>query len=89
MGQPSGMIVDEVLAMAAQLSAAADQIRQLTNTLNVQVQQATWWGADHDRFVTDFNNQVPSLFAIADALSGFANRANTNAQEQISISNQG
>jgi hypothetical protein len=89
MGQPVGMIIEEVEAMAVQLNAAAEQIRQLTATLPAQVRQATWWGADRERFVTDFDNQVPMLSSIAEALTGFSTRANANVAQQRIAEQQG
>jgi methyl-accepting chemotaxis protein len=83
------MIIEQVQQLAAQLKSASDQITQLVTALSGQVQQTTWWGADHDRFVNDFNAQVPTLHGVAQQLQEFANRANLNAHEQAQTSANG
>ena len=88
MTQPSGMVIEQVQQLAAQLKSASDQITQLVAALSGQVQHTTWWGADHDRFVSDFNAQVPTLHGVAQQLQDF-HAANLNAQQQAQTSAAG
>jgi hypothetical protein len=83
------MIIAEVQQLAAQLKSASDQITNLIGALNGQVQQVTWWGVDHDQFVSDFNAQIPTLHGVATTLQDFSGRATRNAQQQWDAEHSG
>lgn len=78
-----GMNPDEVRATAASLTTSADSLRALTQSLQHLVERATWVGRDADRFKHDWwPGHRARLVQIVEELSGFADSARNNAEDQ-------
>lgn len=87
-GQFTGMDIDAVRQLSQQMKAKADEIRNLSQQLTGQLQNTQWVGADHDRFVNDWQSQhVAALTRVAEGLEAASTAASQNAQQQFDASN--
>jgi uncharacterized protein YukE len=79
----TGMDIEQVRVLSKQLSAAADQVRQIASDLSSKLGSTTWVGNDQTRFTSDWNStHRPNLSNVADALTQASTQANKNATEQ-------
>lgn len=83
-----GMDPEAVRAMAAQMSAGAQQIRDLAAQIGSQVESAPWTGADREKFVSEWQgNHMAALTQVSEAIEQAAQVANQNADQQEQTSN--
>lgn len=87
MTTPLGMDPEQVRAMAAQFTAGATSIRDLTSSIGSQVETVSWTGADREAFLSEWQTiHVSNLTIVADSLDSAAARANQNATDQEAVS---
>jgi uncharacterized protein YukE len=78
-----GMDISAVRGLATQLTAKADEIEQIANTLSGQLDSAQWLGADAEKFRGDWHNTYRAqLHNVAGALRDASTRASHNATQQ-------
>lgn len=78
-----GMDPEQVRAMAAQLSAGAQQIRDLASGIGAQIEATPWTGADRDQFVGEWQgHHMQALLAVSDSIEHAAQKAQSNADQQ-------
>jgi uncharacterized protein YukE len=85
----TGMDIPAVRTLASHLSAKADEIESIVNSLSSQLDGVQWVGTDATNFRNDWHGtHRTQLHAVATALRDASTRANTNAtqQEQASAS---
>ncbi|KGH45247.1 hypothetical protein IN07_18430 [Modestobacter caceresii] len=79
----TGMDIDGVRQLAAQMDNNAAQIEQLIGTLNGALESTEWIGPDRERFVGDWHGTfMPQLTTVANSLRDTANAARSNADQQ-------
>ncbi len=79
----TGMNIEGVRQLAAQMDNNAGQIEQLMGALNGALESTEWIGPDRERFVGDWQNTfMPQLTAVANSLRDTANAARGNADQQ-------
>jgi len=84
----TGMDIAAVGALAAEMNRAAQEIRQVAQTVNSKMQSTPWAGPDRTRFESEWTGQrMPQLNQIALSLEEAAQVANTQAQQQSQASN--
>lgn len=85
-----GMDVEQVRDLARQLNDKATQIDDLTSQLTSKLSGTEWKGADADRFRDEWtSNHQPALMRVAEALRDAGQKANSNADAQDQVSNNG
>ncbi|GIH09446.1 hypothetical protein Rhe02_75130 [Rhizocola hellebori] len=78
-----GMDPEQVRTMASQLTAGAQQVRDLASSLGAQIEATPWTGADRDQFLSDWQSyHVNSLLHVADAIDQASQKAVSNAEQQ-------
>jgi uncharacterized protein YukE len=88
MSQFTGMDIEEVRQLAAQLDHAADEIKQLATTLTSKLQGTAWVGQDQQTFLSDWQGQHQArLNQVVEALHQAAQVARRNADDQQQASN--
>ncbi len=79
----TGMDIEGVRQLAAQMDNNAAQIEQLIGTLNGALESTEWIGPDRERFVGDWHGTfMPQLTTVANSLRDTANAARANADQQ-------
>jgi uncharacterized protein YukE len=79
----TGMDIPAVRTLATQLSAKADEIESIANTLSSQLDGVQWIGFDADGFRNDWQStHRTQLHAVATALRDASTRATANANQQ-------
>jgi uncharacterized protein YukE len=88
MSQFTGMDVAEVRQLATQLDHAAEEIKQLTQSLTSKLHGTAWVGQDQQTFLNDWQSQHQArLNQVSEALSQAAQIARRNADDQQQVSN--
>ena len=89
MAQFTGMDIQQVRALSAQMDNAANEIGQLAQTLTSRLNETHWVGPDQQRFVSDWESQHRAqLNNVVEALRNASRLATQNANEQEQVSNQ-
>lgn len=84
-----GQDVTQVRALAKQLSAKATEIQNIMQQLTSQLQNVQWSGPDAEKFRGDWQGQhMAQLKQVVNALNEASQRANRNAQQQETTSQQ-
>ncbi|MFC0675084.1 hypothetical protein [Brachybacterium hainanense] len=82
-----GMNPGAVQQMASQTSAAGEDIRAKFDAALSRVEELDWTGDDADTFRGEFADSIGQLVqAVVQGTQDFADRANSNAQNQIETS---
>lgn len=88
MSNITGMNIQEVRQLATQLDHAADEIKQLSDTLTSRLNGTAWVGPDQQRFTGEWQGQHHvQLNRVVEALHQAAQIARRNADEQEQVSN--
>jgi len=83
-----GMNVEEVRALASQLTAAATEVQGITSKLSSKLSSTTWVGNDRQTFESDWTStHVQNLNRVVEALNHAAQSATRNAADQEGVSN--
>ena len=87
-GQFTGMDIEAVRQLSAQMKAKGEEIRTLMNQLTTQLQNTQWVGPDRERFLSDWQSQhVAALTRVATGLDDASTAASQNATQQEQASN--
>ncbi len=79
----TGMDIEGVRQLAAQMDNNAAQIEQLRDALKGALESTEWIGPDRERFVSDWDGAfMPQLTTVANSLRDTANAARSNADQQ-------
>lgn len=83
-----GMNVEEVRALAQQMTSAANEVDSIAKNLTSKLQGTTWVGNDYTQFENTWNSShVPALNNVVQALQQAAQHATRNAADQETVSN--
>ncbi len=78
-----GQDIEQVQALAKQLTAKASDIEGVISQLSSAVNGVQWMGPDAERFKSDWSGtHVPQLKQVVSALQSASQAASRNAQEQ-------
>lgn len=84
----TGMDIQEVRSLAAQMNNAAGDIGSLAQRLTSQLQGTSWIGPDREQFVSEWQGtHVAQLHQVVQALENASRLANQNAMQQEQASN--
>lgn len=83
MSQFTGMDIDAVRQLAAQMNHSAAEIRTIMQQLTNQLTNTPWVGPDREQFVGEWQSQhVAQLTHVVQALESASTLATRNAQQQ-------
>jgi len=79
----TGMDIQAVRTLAAQLTAKAGEIDTLRQQLTGQLENTPWVGPDREQFYGDWTGQYSTaLTQVAEGLRNASQRATSNANQQ-------
>lgn len=78
-----GLDPEAVRAMASQLTARAQEIRDIGSRVNVTLENTLWTGPDREKVIAQWRETwLVQLLNIADGLTDAARRATHDAEQQ-------
>jgi uncharacterized protein YukE len=82
------MNIEEVRALASQLTSSASEVQSIASKLTSKLSSTTWVGQDRTQFESEWTStHAQNLNRVVEALNQAAAAANRNAADQQTVSN--